>query len=288
MSGFDPTWLNAQYNNRARCPDHGAILGRWASVSATVRERTARRLSVHYGQGLNESLDIFPTPQAQAPVMVFIHGGWWRSLDKHLHSFIAPSFVKAGAMVVVPNYALCPVASVDAIVLQLVKALAWIYRKAGLYGADSRRIVVVGHGCGGHLASMLLSCLWPEVEASLPPQLVRAALSISGVFDLEPLRHAPELQADLHLTPSLVKKLSPTTFLAPPGPLFAVAGELESEEHLRQNGLLRAVWGPRVVPVCETITGANHFTILHELVDPASHLHRLTLELLGLPRHAPR
>ncbi len=284
MSGFDPTWLNAQYKNRARCPDHGLILERWASVSATVRERMPRRLNVHYGHGLNESLDIFPTSQAQAPVMVFIHGGWWRSLDKHQHSFIAPSFVQAGAMVIVPNYALCPVATLDAIVLQLVKALVWIYRNAEIYGADARRIVVVGHGCGGHLATMLLACVWPEVAALLPSQLVRAALSISGVFDLEPLRHTPDLQADLHLTPSLVKDLSPTTFPAPEGPLFAVVGELESEEHLRQNTLLRALWGPRVVPVCETIPGAHHFTVLHELVDPSSHLHRLTLELLGLPR----
>lgn len=284
MSSFDPHWLNVQYNNRARCPDHGVIFERWASVSATVRERMPRRLDVHYGDGLNERLDIFPATQSNAPVMVFIHGGWWRSLDKHQHSFIAPSFVDAGAMVIVPNYALCPVTTIDAIVLQLVRALVWIYRNAALYGGDHRRIVVIGHGSGGHLAAMLLSGLWAQVADFLPPQLVRAALSISGVFDLEPLRHTPYLKADLHLTPSWVKNLSPTNFPAPEGPLFTVVGELESEEHLRQNSLLRAVWGPKVVPVCEAIAGAHHFTVLHELVDPASHLHRLALELLGLPR----
>ncbi len=284
MTGFDSTWLNAQYNNRARCPDHGVVLEHWASASAAVRERMSRRLDVNYGDGLNEALDVFPAAQAQAPIMVFIHGGWWRSLDKHQHSFIAQSFVDAGAMVVVPNYALCPVATIEGIVIQMVRALVWVYRHAGLYGGDTRRIVVVGHSAGGHLASMLLSCLWSQVAADLPPQLVRAALSMSGVFDLEPLRHTPYLQADLHLTSTSVERLSPCGFPAPKGPLFAVVGERESEEHLRQNMLLRKAWGPRVVPVCEAIPGADHFTVLHQLVDPTSHLHRLALELLGLPR----
>lgn len=284
MTGFDSTWLNAQYNNRARCPDHGVTFERWGSASAAVRERMSRRLDVSYGTGLNETLDIFPAAQSQAPIMVFIHGGWWRSLDKHQHSFIAPSFVDAGAMVVVPNYALCPVATIDGIVMQMVRALVWVYRHAELYGGDTRRIVVVGHSAGGHLASMMLSCLWSQVAADLPAQLVRAALSISGVFDLEPLRHTPYLQADLHLTSASARRLSPCTFHAPKGPLFAVVGERESEEHLRQNKLLRAAWGPRVVPVCETIPGADHFNVLHELVDPGSHLHQLALELLGLPK----
>ncbi len=283
MTRFDPSWLNSQYNNRARCPDHALVFEGWARASMAAREGMSRRLDVAYGPGLNETLDVFPATCSQAPVLVFIHGGWWRSLDKHQHSFIAPSFVDAGAMVVVPNYALCPVASLEAIVLQMVQALVWVYRHAALYGGDPRRIVVVGHSAGGHLASMMLSCLWPAVAADLPAQLVRAALSISGVFDLEPLRHAPYLQADLHLTSASVRKLSPVRFPAPKGPLFTVVGGLESEEHLRQNGLLRQAWGPKVVPVCEALPGVDHFHILHELVNPERALHTLALELLGLP-----
>lgn len=283
MTRFDPTWLNTQYNNRARFPDHTLVFERWGRASTAAREGMSRRLDVAYGPGLNETLDVFPALTTNAPVLVFIHGGWWRSLDKQQHSFVAPSFVEAGAMVVVPNYALCPVASVEAIVLQMVRALVWTYRHAALYGGDPRRIVVAGHSVGGHLASMMLSCLWPSVAQDLPPQLVRAALSISGVFDLEPLRHTPYLQVDLHLTSSAVRKLSPVGFPAPKGPLFTVVGAQESEEHQRQNGLLREAWGPKVVPVCQTVPDVGHFNILHELVDPHAQLHALALELLGLP-----
>jgi arylformamidase len=218
-------------------------------------------------------------------VMVFIHGGWWRSLDKNQHSFVAPSFIDSGAMVVVPNHALCPAVSVEQVVLQLVKALAWVHRHAALYGGDNRRIVVVGHSAGGHLASMLLSCLWSQVAADLPARLVRAALSISGIADLEPLRHAPFLQPDLRLTAASARKLSPVHFPAPQGPLFSVVGGLESEEHQRQSRLLRQAWGAKVVPVCQVLPKVDHFDILHDLVDPGCELNGLALELLGLPRH---
>jgi arylformamidase len=288
MTRLDPSWLNAQYNNRARFPDHALVFDRWARASAAARDGMARRLDVAYGEGLNETLDVFPATRADAPVLVFIHGGWWRSLDKHQHSFIAPSFVEAGAMVVVPNYTLCPAVSIEAIVQQLVRALAWTHRHAALYGGDPRRIVVLGHSAGGHLASMMLSCLWPQVAADLPPQLVRAALSLSGVFDLEPLRQAPFLQCDLRLTAAAVRKLSPARFPAPKGPMFTVVGGLESEEHQRQNGLLRQAWGPKVVPVCKTLPGLGHFDILHDLVDPETELHGLALELLGLPKSGAR
>ncbi len=122
----------------------------------------------------------------------------------------------AGA-VVVPNYAVCPVANIDDIVIQMVQALAWAYRNIALYGGDPNRIVVVGHAAGGHLASMMLSCVWPSVAGELPEQLVKPALCISGLFDLEPLRTAPFIQGDLRLTPASVAKLSPVGFPAPRG-----------------------------------------------------------------------
>ena len=151
-------WLDAQYNNRARVPDHPQIFGRWAAASALARDRLSRRLDVAYGAAAGETLDVFPATRADAPVLVFIHGGWWRSLDKFDHSFVAPTFVHAGAMVVVPNYDLCPAVSIATIVMQMVHALAWTYRNAALYGGDPKRIVVVGHSAGAHLAAMMLCC----------------------------------------------------------------------------------------------------------------------------------
>jgi arylformamidase len=129
---------------------------------------------------------------------------------------------------------------------------------------------------------MLLSCRWKQVADDLPVQLLGGALSISGLFDLEPLRHAPFLQTDLRLTPASVKRLSPAFFPRPKGKLYATVGALESEEFLRQNQLIRDVWGPTAVPVCETLPGRHHINVLDDLVDPAGRLHDLALRLLGL------
>lgn len=278
----DPAWLDAQYNNRARIPDHPAIFERWRQASALTRERTRCELDLAYGKASGERLDVFPTTHPKAPVLVFIHGGYWRSLDKSDNSFVAASFVAEGAQVVLPNYALCPAVSMDQILLQTVRALVWVYRNAAKYGGDPERIVVVGHSAGGHLAAMLLCCQWKLLGADLPARLVKGAISISGLHDLAPLLHTPSLQGDLRLTPSLVNRLSPAYLPAPKGPLYAVAGALESEEFLRQNELIRQAWGAKSVPVCEPIAGHHHLSILHDLADPDGRSHLLARSLLGL------
>jgi arylformamidase len=280
----DPVWLEAQYNNRARVPDHARVLDNWAKASALVRQSAAgAQLDVAYGPGAGETLDIFPAAQPGAPVLVFIHGGYWRSLDKADHSFVAPAFNAAGATVVVPNYALCPAVSIEHITLQMAAAVAWVWRHAAQWGGDPARIALAGHSAGGHLATMLLSCRWKDVDADLPQQPLAGALSVSGLYDLEPLRHTPMVQADLRLTPASVARLSPAFFPRPKGAkLYAAVGLDESDEFLRQNRLIRDVWGPTAVPVCETVPGANHFTVLNRLADPAHRLHELTLRLLGL------
>lgn len=284
----DTAWLDAQYNNRVRIPECPQIFERWASQSALAREQPGVHLDLPYGAGPNETLDVF-TPRTRgmslAPVLVFIHGGWWRSLDKSDQSFLAPAFTERGAMVVMPNYALCPAVTIETIALQLVKALAWVHQHAAGFGGDPARIVVAGHSAGGHLAAMLLSCDWPAVDCAntraLPARLVKSALSISGLFDLEPLRQTPYLQVDLQLTPTAVRRLSPVRFPPPAGTLFAVVGGGESEEFLRQNALIRKAWGARAVPVCEAVPGANHLSVLEALADPRSRLHALALRLLG-------
>jgi arylformamidase len=283
MTLQDAAWFETQYDNRARVTESAAILARWAEASALVRSRMTCVLDQPYGQAPGETLDVFPARAPCAPVLVFIHGGWWRALDKADHSFVAPSFVQSGAMVVVPNYALCPAVGVEQIALQITLALAWVWRNAARYGGDARRIVVAGHSAGGHLAAMLLSCRWKSVADALPPRLVSAALSLSGVFDLEPMRQTPFLQADLQLTPAAVRRLSPAFFPRPRGPLAALVGADESEEFLRQNQLIRDQWGPSTVPVCETLAGRNHFTVLHDLVDPACAAHAHARRLLHLP-----
>lgn len=279
----DPAWLDAQYNNRARVPDYEQHLARWSQASALARQLSPGcKLDVRYGDGPNETLDIFPAAQPGAPVLVFVHGGYWRALDKSDSSFIAPAFVDQGVTVVVPNYALCPAITIDGICEQLARAVAWVGRHIGAHNGDASRIAVAGHSAGGHLAAMLLSCRWKVLGDDLPANLVTGALGISGLYDLEPIRLTPFLQGDLQITPQTVKRCSPAFFPRSKGKFYTVAGLDESEEFLRQNRLIRDAWGPTSVPVCETLVGANHFSILTQLADPAGRLHHLALRLLGL------
>ncbi len=216
-------------------------------------------------------------------MLVFIHGGYWRSLDKDDHSFVAPAFVKAGAAVVVPNYGLCPAVDIATIAVQMVRALVWTWRNAARFGGDPQRIAVVGHSAGGHLATMLLCCDWRSQGADLPAALVTAALSISGLYDLDPVRRIGFLQDDLRLDAAQVRRLSPIHLPAPAGPLMTAVGADESDEFRRQNRLMEEAWGPFVVPQVMEVPATNHFTVLHALVEAGQPLHQLALELLGLP-----
>lgn len=287
MPLHDAAWHDAQYNNRARVADAAARLAHWAEASAAARRALpSARLDQAYGDGLAETLDVFPARAPGAPVLVFVHGGYWRALGKSDHSFIAPAFVKAGAAVVVPDYALCPAVTIEHIALQTARALAWVWRHAERFGGDRSRIVLAGHSAGGHLAAMMLSCRWPDLADDLPRRLLRGAVSLSGLFDLEPIRCTPFLQADLRLTPASVRRLSPAFFPRPQhnGPLLALVGGDESEEFLRQNQLIRDQWGPSAVPVCEAVPGRHHFSILDDFADAAGRAHGHALGLLGLQR----
>ena len=166
MPIHDAAWYEAQYDNRARVPASAAILARWAEASALSRARMTCLLDQRYGDTPDEVLDVFPAQGDGAPVLVFVHGGYWRALGKGDQSFVAPAFVQAGAMVVVPDYALCPAVTIEDIALQCTRALAWVWQHAARFGGDPSRIVVAGHSAGGHLAAMLLACRWPEVAGA--------------------------------------------------------------------------------------------------------------------------
>ena len=277
-----PAWFDQQYNNRVRIPASAPILQRWHDASVQARASQPGMVERAYGSDPSERLDVFAPAAPGAPVLVYMHGGYWRALDKRDQSFIAPPFVAAGAMVVVPNYALCPAVRIDHIVLQMVQALVWVHRHAAAHGGDPARIVVTGHSAGGHLAAMLLGCAWTAVAPGLPPDLVKAALSISGLHDLEPLRHAPFLAPDLHLTARSARRLSPAALPAPRGRLVTIVGADESDEFHRQAALIARAWGPRAVIGQESVPRRHHLDVLDELVDPDSATHRWALQLLGL------
>ena len=294
MAKIDKNWLNRMYNNRALVPEFALHFARWAEQSLSARQALPCELDIRYGDGLNETLDIFPATRPDAPVLVFIHGGYWRSLDKSDHSFVAAEFTRSGACVVIPNYALCPgeaaqPVTIPGITLQMVKALAWTYRNVARHGGDPSRITVVGHSAGGHLAAMLLACVWKAYAPDLPASLVKNALSISGLYELESIRNTPILNESLKLTPAQVKKVSPAWLPAPKlsgtskqrrGVLYSVAGGSESAEFHRQNNLIRTAWGAAAVPVCELLPGLNHFSILDALLEPGHRLNQLARDAL--------
>jgi arylformamidase len=283
MPRATPEWLTAEYDNRARVAGWQQHLQRWAQASELARAKLSRRLDVAFGPAPTDRLDIFPSPRANAPVLVFLHGGYWRALDKRDVSYVAPAFVDAGAMVVVPNYALAPAVTVDAIALQCARAVAWTVRHAALYGGNPSHVVVAGHSAGGHLAAMMAGCDWKAVDRKLPAKAIQAAVSISGLHELDSIRRTPFLQADLKLTPASAKRLSPALWRAPRGVQVAAwVGGAESSEFHRQNRLLREAWGAKVVTSCDEVPGADHFTVVQDFVDAGKPLHRTTLGLLGL------
>jgi len=273
-------WMEREYNARAAIPDHPQIFARWAEQGAQVRRRRAGLIDMPYGDDDGERLDFFPTVHRTSPLLVFIHGGYWRSLDKSDFSWIAPPFLDAGVAVAFLNYGLAPRVAVADIVRQQLKALAWLYTRAEELGFDRQRIVVGGHSAGGHLTAMLMAALWPEVDPALPADLVKGGLAISGLYDLEPLVPLPFINTDLRLDAAAARRLSPVHLpAATSAPLVTAVGALESGEFKRQTQLIRAAW-PRNARADIEVGGANHLTVCDVLADPGSPLFAAALELV--------
>jgi arylformamidase len=278
----DPAFLSREYNNRELFPDYARHFARWQEGSARARGTMTCTLDRAYGTSPGETLDIFPARKGDGSALVFIHGGYWRSLDKKDFSFLAPAWVDAGVSLVVLNYGLAPAVTMERIVQQMLAASAWVYRHAEEYGMDEERLFVSGHSAGGHLAAMMLAALWPVYERSLPKDLYKGALAVSGVYDLRPLVQVDWLQGDLRLDEASALKLSPA-FLPPAtrAPLALAVGGLESSEFKRQNALLAQRWKSvlaRDVPM----PGRDHFTVIDGLADRANPLLAATRRMMGL------
>lgn len=276
----DTAFYEREYNARLAIPEHPQIFASWAERGAVTRRMRACLIDLPYGDTPPERLDLFPSRQDGTPLLVFIHGGYWRSLDKSDFSWLAPPYVQHGVSVALPNYGLAPLTPIEDIVRQQLKALAWLYRNGDRLGFDPERIVVVGHSAGAQLTAMLMAALWPAYAPDLPANLIKAGLAISGIFDLTPLLQAPFVNVDLKLNSERARKLSPA--LLPPAttaPLIAAVGALESSEFHRQTELIGRAWSG-VLRRRMSVPGANHLSVVDELASPASVLFDAALELV--------
>ena len=265
----------ADYDNRARVPDHLAIIDGWRGDAAAFRTENRAELDLAYGARPRNRFDLFyPARPMPGALVVFIHGGYWRSFDKSLFSHMARGMVAQGLSVAVPSYTLCPETGVGEIIDELRQCCL------NLYGLSGRPLVVAGHSAGGHLAACMAATDWTQFGA--PGDLVAGGLSVSGLFDLRPLLATP-VNDDLGLTPVTAAAASPLLWPQPRRMRFeSWVGAEESAEFLRQSRTLAAAWTGLGLDVPHIeVAGANHFTVAAPLADPASPMAR-SLALLAL------
>jgi arylformamidase len=272
MNAPDKALLTKYYNNRELVPDHPHYFSRWQEGSTRARQGLKSHLDLRYGDMPGETIDLFPAKNGDGRCMMFIHGGYWRSLDKKDFSFLAPAWVDSGVTLAVVNYDLCPKVAMDEIVRQMLRASRWLWLNSEKYGIDRDRLYVSGHSAGGHLTAMLMCALWPQLDARLPKDLWKGGLAISGIYDLRPLVEVDFLQQDLRLGPAQALRLSPA-FLPTSTrmPVMTSVGGDESPEFLRQNALLGERW-KSVVAEDIPMPGTNHFSVMDGLADPSSAL----------------
>lgn len=282
---YDPAALWAQYDNSrmVTAETHRALRLERQRRSAAVRQGALEKnLDVRFGPHARERLDLFLPQAKKPPLYVYIHGGYWQKNDKENYAFVAEALVPAGIAVAVVEYALCPAVTLPELIQQVRRAVGHLWKFADDYGYDRKRILLSGHSAGGHLAAMLLATNWPDVDPDLPPDTIAAALPISGIYDLEPIRHTP-LNDAVRLTRDDVKALSPM-FLKPTRrvPVCVAVGGLESREFNRQAAdFARTLKDGGLDVRLRVVPEVNHYTIVLQLSDPAGVLFKEVLRLTG-------
>ncbi|MET0651079.1 MAG: alpha/beta hydrolase [Hyphomicrobiaceae bacterium] len=251
----------AEYNNRRRVPESAEIMERWQMLSAAYRLANAPESDRPYGTRERQRYDLFVASTGSAPLVVYIHGGYWQRGDRKDFSFVARELNANGISVAIPSYSLCPAASVMEIIDEMELCLVALWKKL------RRRPLVIGHSAGAHLSAAMLATDWSRV-AGVPPDLVRAAYGLSGVYDLAPLI-GTSLNEALGLSTGLARAASPMFRPAPPkGRQFVAAvGGDESAEFLRQSRELAQSWEQAgVLTKSIVMADTNHFTIVEELI----------------------
>jgi arylformamidase len=264
-----------EYDNLKRVPDHPTIMLRWQAAANQTRAEALAELDLPYGPGERQKYDLFKAKSvADAPVIVFIHGGYWQRRDRKEFSFVASAFNANGITVALPSYSLCPSVEVIDIVDEMRMFLKALWQRT------RKRPLVAGHSAGGHLSAAMLATNWGRIDG-VPADLVRAGYAISGVFDLHPLI-STSLNDALKLDGNTARTASPLFWPPPPKDrtFVAAAGSLESGEFLRQSLDMAQAWSCAGIKAeCVVVPGRNHFTILDEMTRPESAMLARLVEL---------
>ena len=256
--------LEAEYNNRALVPEHPAIFERWRRDSLALRESTACTLDLAYGTEPRHKLDLFHATNPRGTV-VFIHGGYWRSLDKADFSFVAKPFIDAGLSVAAINYRLCPAVPISEVAEDCRQALAWIIANGSTHSLPLERIALAGHSAGGHLVAMLYATDWHQRQCDV--DCIVGGMALSGVYDLEPLIQC-SMNAELKLNHHTARAASPIKLESTlTVPLYLAVGANESQAFRTQSRQLSAAW-PHICETPEEVANANHFTVVDCFAQP--------------------
>lgn len=269
--GFRKEELEFQYNPRVSVPEYPELAKQRAAVARHVRETAKSWLNVPYGNSPRAQLDIYAADKPGGPVLVYIHGGYWRSGSKEDNCNFVPVFTSRGATVVLVEYDLCPEVTITDIVGQTRSAIAWVYRNIVRYSGDPSRIYISGHSAGGHLTAMALAHDWQKEK--LPRDFIKGAVATSGVYDLNMVMEI-SVQDQVRLTPELAKQNSP--FVHPPRricPLvIAVGGAEPAGWQQMSQDFFNLCTANGVNCKYLIVPGANHYTMSAHLANPKSPL----------------
>jgi arylformamidase len=272
--------IDREYNLALRVPDMPACLERFTAAAAAARRELKCRLDLRYGPTLEETMDIFPSPVPDSPILVFIHGGYWRWGRSRDFSWVARGPVRSGVTVAVTNYGLCPKATLSEIIRQSRAAVAWLHREAPSFNGDPDRIYALGHSAGGQQVGMLAATDWTD-DYGLPADTVKGGVAVSGIFDLRPLRYS-WLQPKLLLSHEDIHRQSPLFNIPASGPpLLISVGEHESAEFHRQarayvDAYRTGGWSAELT----VAAGKHHFTVIEALADADSPFCRAVVEFV--------
>ncbi|HUH87821.1 MAG TPA: alpha/beta hydrolase [Pusillimonas sp.] len=280
---YDQKTLDKVYNQSNYAPNIKTVIARYGSNSNLTRERLGKPKRLSYGDAEIEALDLYATTEPNAPIHIFLHGGAWRAGDANGYGFLAEPFVGRGAHFVIPDFtnvlendgSLIPMSE------QIQRSIAWVYKNAESFGGDSSRIYLSGHSSGGHLAGVMVTTDWKKFD--LPPDVIKGAVLISGMFDLKPVRLSSRSNY-VAFTDEIEHKLSPQRHLDQLNtPLILVYGDLETPEFIRQSKDFAAAVEKAGKQV-ELIEGAgyNHFEIAETLANPYGIAGLPALKQMGL------